>query len=76
MNKNVLLVIVDMNKKYIWHMRLSHIHQRRLKEIQAMSKSEESLDKKSSIQCPSCVKGKQHRVKFMKESTSRATQIL
>jgi len=32
--------------------------------------------KKSLIQCPSHVKGKQHKVKFLKESTSRATEIL
>lgn len=41
-----------------------------------MSKGLEFFDEKSLTQCPSCVKGKQHRIKFMKENTSRATEIL
>jgi hypothetical protein len=73
MNENVLLVIVDKNKANIWHMRLSHINERRLKEIQFMCKGVESFDEKSLMQCPSCVKEKQHKIKFMKESTSRGT---
>jgi hypothetical protein len=46
MNENANLVIVDMNKANIWHMGLSHINQRRLKEIQSMSKGVESFDEK------------------------------
>jgi hypothetical protein len=49
MNENAFLVIVDMNKANIWHMRLSHINQRRLKEIQSMSKGVEFFDGKSLI---------------------------
>ncbi len=56
-NENDLPVIVNMNKANIWHMKLSHINQRRLKEIQFMSKGVESFDEKSLIQCPLCVKG-------------------
>jgi hypothetical protein len=33
MNANASPVIIDMNKTNIWHMRLSHINQRRLKEM-------------------------------------------
>jgi hypothetical protein len=39
-------------------MRLGHINQNRLKEIQSMSKGVKSFDEKSLIQCPSCVKKK------------------
>ncbi len=46
MNENANLVIVDMNKANIWHMGLSHINQRRLKEIQSMSKGVESFYEK------------------------------
>jgi hypothetical protein len=65
-----------MNKGNIWHMKLIHINQKRLKEIQSMSKCVESFNEKSLIQCPSCVKKKQHKIKFLKESTSRAIEIL
>jgi len=65
-----------MNKTNIWHMKLSHINQIRLKEIQYMSKCVGSFDEKSLIQCPSCVKEKQHKIKFLKKSTSRATKLL
>jgi hypothetical protein len=56
-------------------MKLSHINQKKLKEIQFMCKCVKSFDEKSLIQCPSCVKEKQHKIKFMKKSTSRATKI-
>jgi hypothetical protein len=64
-----------MNKTNIWHTKLSHINQRRLKEIQSMSKCVKSFDEKNLIQCPSRVKEKQHKIKFLKESTSRTTKI-
>jgi hypothetical protein len=47
-------------------MKLSHINQKRLKEIQFMSRCVESFDEKSLIQCPSCVKKKQHKIMFLK----------
>jgi len=47
-------------------MKLGHINQWTLKEIQSMSKCVESFDEKNKIQCPSCVKKKQLKIKFLK----------
>jgi len=43
-------------------MRLGHINNFFLKEIQSMSKGVKSFNENSLIQYPSCVKRKQHRV--------------
>jgi hypothetical protein len=41
-----------------------------------MSKGLRSFDEKMSSICPSCIKGKQHLIKFPKEGTYKAQDIL
>ncbi len=55
------LNLTHFNITYIWHLRLGHINQHNLKEIQFMSKGLGSFDEKMLSICPSYIKGKQHR---------------
>jgi hypothetical protein len=57
-------------------MRLGHINQHKLKEIQFMYKGLGSFDEKMLSICRFCIKGKQHHIKFPKEGASKTQNIL
>jgi len=44
--------------------------------MQFMSKGLRSFDEKMLSICPSCIKGKQHHIKFLKEGASGAQNLL
>ena len=53
-----------LNKANLWHLRLGHINQYRLKEIQTMAKGIDYFNKKEITLCQPCIEGKQHKEKF------------
>ena len=78
-NKKILAIpatIQSLNKADLWHLRLGHINQYRLKQIQSMSKGIDIFDVHSMTFCSSCVEGKQHKSQFPKGEGQRATELL
>ncbi len=61
------LNLTHFNITYLWHLRLGHINQHNLKEIQFMSKGLGSFDEKRLSSFPSYIKGQQHLIKFPAE---------
>lgn len=76
--QNVIAIpaILHDNKADLWHQRLGHIIQKRLKQIQLMSKGIEVFDENEITLCTPCIEGKQHKEKFPKEGVHRATELL
>lgn len=66
---------IELNKADLWHLRLGHINQKRLRQIQTISKGIEPFDEKQITICQSCIEGKEHKVKFSKQGARRATEI-
>ena len=64
------------SKADLWHLRSGHINQRRLREIQSMSKGIDSFNVNEINSCIPCMQGKQHKIKFPKEKENRTTEIL
>ena len=64
-----------LNKAYLWHLRLGHIHQNRLKQIQTMSKGIEPFDENETTLCQSYTEGKQHKENFPNQTTLRAIEF-
>jgi len=48
----------NLNKADLWHLRLGHINQQRLKQIQFVSKGIEPFDEKQLTLCQPCIEGK------------------
>jgi hypothetical protein len=48
------------NKVDSWHQRLGHINEKRLKQIQLMSKGIETSDENETTLSTPCIQGKQH----------------
>ena len=68
--------IISHNTADLWHLRLGHINQQRLKQIQVASKGIRPFDEKEISLCKSCMEGKQHKLQFPKKGARRATEIL
>ena len=68
--------ITSHNTTNLWHLRLGHINQQRLKQIQSTSQGIKPFDEKQLSMCPSCLAGKQHKLKFPKKEARRATKLL
>ena len=66
----------SLNTADLWHLRLGHINQHRLKQIQGVSKGIPPFDEKQITLCQSCIEGKQHKIKFPKQGVRKATEIL
>ena len=69
---------VPPSKEYIWHRRYGHLSSKNLKKLSDEELVEE-IDLKNFKQlefCESCIKGKQHRSKFLKSSSRRAKKPL
>jgi len=66
----------SLNKANLWHLRLGHINQHKLKKIQTMAKGIDSFNEKEITLCQPCIEGKQHKEKFPKQTTQRTTELL
>ena len=78
-NKKILAIpatIQSLSKADLWHLRLGHINQYRLKQIQSKSKGIDIFDVHSMTFCSSRVEGKQHKSKFLKGGGKRAIELL
>ena len=77
-NNYVLAIptITSHNIADLWHLRLGHINQQRLKQIQSTSQGIKPFDEKQLSMCQSCLADKQYKLKFPKKGARRATKIL
>lgn len=66
----------NLSKADLWHLRLGHINQQRLKQIQFVSKGIEPFDEKQLTLRQPCIEGKQHKEKFPKQGARRANELL
>jgi hypothetical protein len=63
------------SKAYLWHLRLGHINQRRLSEIQDMPKGIDNFNVSEVNSCIPCMRGKQHKIKFSKERVYKTNKF-
>ena len=66
----------SLNTADLWHLRLSHINEHRLKQIQGVSKGITPFDENQITLCQSCIEGKQYMIKFPIQGARRAIEIL
>jgi hypothetical protein len=60
----------------LWHLKLGHIKNNRLKNIQTLAKGVDCFNEKDITFRTPCIERKQHRIKFPKEDSTKSTQIL
>jgi hypothetical protein len=63
------------SKAYLWHLRLGHINQRRLSEIQDMPKGIDNFNVSEVNSCIPRLRGKQHKIKFSKRGYIKQTNF-
>ena len=71
-----IFALTHTSKAYLWHLKLGHINQRRLREILSMSKGIDNFHASELNSCIPCLQRKQHKNKFPKERVNRTTEIL
>jgi len=69
-------ITTQINMANLWHLKLGHINNNILKNIQTLAKGVDYFNEKDITFCTPYIERKQHRIKFPKEGSTKSTQIL